>query len=177
MSQPLALATTNTGKLALLQELLDKRAAHRWRLGRRDPGDAEYSAPVGYTTAAQAKAAAVGTVHGLALGHDSGYEFDCLAGRPGPLTARWLAQRDVGEVIAALLPGSTVRVVHCLALWRDGTVFTTRHDDLRSVVPALPPSMGGPLPLTDLVEGPREALRRCVHDVLKHLEPATGQAM
>jgi hypothetical protein len=161
----LPLATANASKVALLQSL----AGTAWRVEGYDPFDAEERAEPGYRSAAEAKAAAVGLRYGpaLALGHDSGFEFECLDGAPGPLTRRWLKGGRPADRITALSPGSAVRVVHCLALWTPEGTRTVLHSD-RRVVAADPAALlcSNELPLSDIAIGERGALARCVDEIL-----------
>lgn len=166
----LILATGNPAKAELLQESLAGLSCDAWEVVAVDPGDAERAAPVGYEQAAIAKATAVGLAGRwpAVVGHDSGFEFACLGGAPGPLTARWLREKPLKQRIAALQPCSVVHVVHSIALWTSAGCFVTSARDRRHVV-ATPPVDGSHLPLTDVIEGERMALATCLARLLDKL--------
>lgn len=161
------IATTNSDKISLLQNVLDD---YGYALIPCDPGTGEQEMPVGYESAAIGKVlAARDILQGddiPILGLDSGYEFECMQGFPGPLSGRALRSNffDTNQLTA----GSAAMVIHCIAvLWRNNCgVFT--HVDNRTVVSrTLELSQ---LPMTSLLEGPQNALSLCAHDVDGWLE-------
>lgn len=161
------MATGNKAKIDLLRSEFATVLAVPVTFENRDPGEAENRADTGYLPAAGAKAAAVAAQlpDAVVVAHDSGFEFACLNGAPGPLTARYLSEHGFDELAARLVPNSAVRVVHALAVACDGAVHTFWHTDERLVV-ADPAACPGPglLPVAALTRGPRAALRRCVAD-------------
>lgn len=161
-SRELPLASANPDKVALIQAAV----GDRWKVVPRDPGHAEAEAAVGYREAAVAKARAVVERFGVpvALGHDSGFEFACLGGAPGPLTARWLASHG-GVPWHDLVPGSEVTVVHCVALVSRTGVLDALHRDERRLKAGATLDAGA-LPLSSVTVGPVTALRRAVEEVL-----------
>jgi hypothetical protein len=167
------LASGNPAKAALLQDSLARAVSGRVTVRAVDPGDAELHADPGYEAAALAKARAVAALgHPVVLGHDSGYEFACLDGAPGPLTARTLAAHGLPWLTARLRAGTEVRVVHSVTLSTPAGVVHATRSDLRTV-----PRDGGAgapasLPLTAWTTGPATALGRALHDVFTRGLPA-----
>ena len=173
MTDQLVLATGNPGKVELFAGMLREVSARPWRLTGIDPLDAERSVPADYHLAAITKARAVGLAARAdrVIGHDSGFEFACLDGQPGPITARTIASLGLGKLTANLVPHSAVRVVHCVALWTPAATWSVLHTDHRRVVADPQAScVDGPLPLGDLVTGSRLALRDCLAEILERVE-------
>lgn len=176
MISRLILATGNRAKAQLLEETLAAVSTQAWHVVAVDPGDAEEMAPVGYEQAAMAKATALGQSKRwpLVVGHDSGFEFACLGGAPGPLTARWLREKPLRDRVPTLVPGSDVEVVHSLAVWTPSGSFATLARDRRRVVTA-PPLDAGELPLTHVTEGERTALATCARRLLELFAPEAAR--
>lgn len=166
----LTLASANSAKMDLIAALVRETSEGTWQLAAADPGDAEQRAVDGYRPAAYAKAAALDPALHPVIGHDSGFEFACLGGEPGPLTARWLKATATEEILRMVRPRTEVRVVHCLTLLHGDMVRAVEHADIRRVRANLPTSLNGRLPLTALVSGPQHALRTCVSEVLAVME-------
>lgn len=133
----------------------------------------------GYKAAAAAKCAAVAAEgRGLPVwALDSGFEFDCLNGEPGANTQRVLKGMGLSAFVNALVPGSHVRVVHCLAVSTGYSIEVMLRSDRRRVVaePHSRPDTTGEqcsLPLSDLVLGERVALPALVRWGLDILDDA-----
>ncbi|GAA2405426.1 hypothetical protein GCM10010420_36470 [Streptomyces glaucosporus] len=172
-------ATGNRAKIDLLRSEFDAVLAVPVTFEGRDPGTAEDRAEVGYLSAVRAKAGAVAAQlpGSVVVAHDSGFEFACLGGGPGPLTARYLSEHGFGALAARLVPDSDVRVVHALAVAWNGVVRTFQHADERRVVadPMARPGSGS-LPVAALTRGPRAALRRCAAEAAALWRPARSEA-
>ncbi|HEV2122442.1 MAG TPA: non-canonical purine NTP pyrophosphatase [Chloroflexota bacterium] len=156
----LVLATSNPGKVELFRQLCPEG----WKLEAINPGYAELMAPVGYESAATAKANAVYRPASgqFALGHDCGFEFESLGWGPGPETASWLSEAAPNP-FALLEPGSRARVVHCVALVGDGIASCALAVDNRTVVaPEATWDNTAALPLSSWVRGPARALERAL---------------
>jgi hypothetical protein len=168
MSGAVRIATGNAAKVDLLGGFV---SAAGFTPVMADPGDAEDRAAIGYRTAVLAKLAGVSEAGPPVIAHDSGFEFACLGGAPGPQTKAWLAETpDLGRV---LVPGTGVRVVHCVGL-RQGTRIRTfiDHDD-RLVLETFT-LRDSKLPLTDCFAGPCESLARLMRQALAAIgAPAT----
>lgn len=165
------LATGNSAKAELFRSLMPADV----RLRVADPGDAEEVAGGSYEQRASAKAHAIldsSDAQALVFGHDSGFEFECLGWKPGVHSKQWLATHR--EMLrAVIVPGSRVRVVHCVVAVLGGHARTMLFDDLRKA--RLPAEQGGAhrqerLPLGEWTEGPREALQRCVWETVRMMD-------
>lgn len=161
------LASSNRDKSTLVNTAI---ARYGWQLSPVSPGNAESDLPIGYEVAAIGKAiAGAKSVESSipVFGLDSGYEFDCFGGWPGPLTARSLKQHKLHTVSIPL--GSQVTVVQSLAIVWEGRCSVSTHRD-RRVVNTHQTQEGSTLPLTTLAVGPKEALSQCVADLMKWME-------
>lgn len=170
-ARPFNLASSNRSKVALFQKMLGER----WTVEPLDPGNAEAMAPIGYASGALAKARSAARMHGFswAVGHDSGFEFECLDGGPGPLTHRTMSRLGVSDFTKLLVPESEVAVVHCLALWSDLGQHTFIASDARRVrsdIKDLRTEAPSGLPLGALVIGPATALQEGLDSMATALE-------
>lgn len=158
-------ATGNPAKLSMFGQFLTEAG---FTPVMADPGDAEERAPGGYEAAVRAKLAGArkrAPVSGTpVLAHDCGFEFECLDGWPGARTKAWLSE-VAGALGEVLVPGTSVRVVHWMALWDGGRVrLFHEHDD--RTVPGDLILQNSQLPLTDTFTGPRNALARLMGRVI-----------
>ncbi|MFC3495845.1 non-canonical purine NTP pyrophosphatase [Glycomyces rhizosphaerae] len=167
MSGDVRIATGNAGKVALLGGYL---TAAGFQPRMADPGDAEDRAETGYRPAVLAKLAGVPEAGPPVVAHDSGFEFACLGGEPGPRTKAWLASTD--DVRRELVPGTGVRVVHCVGLrFGSQTLTFLDHDD--RIVPEQFLPEDSDLPLTNCFVGPRDSLARLMGRVAARLAERT----
>lgn len=167
LSGDIRIATGNPSKVRLLGGYL---MAAGIVAVMADPGDAEDRAAVGYESAVRAKLAGVPEGGPPVVAHDSGFEFECLGGGPGPRTKYWLA--TAGDVHHLLVPGTRVRVVHGVGL-RDGSRLLVRLDHDDRLVPEHFALQDSALPLTDCFVGPRDSLGRLMTWVAAEISRGT----
>lgn len=175
----IVLATANPEKVRLLGKVFSTVAGKAVHMRGVDPVDAEDRAVAGYEAAATAKAVAVAAMHpgAVVLGHDCGFEFACLNGAPGPLTARTLNMQGTAGFVRQLVPGTRVRVVHSLTVRAAEIGWSvTRYDDRRVADQIGALTASGTLPLGRFVTGDRRALDECAAEVMRWLDARAPSA-